>query len=217
MTKTASRVSELGEAEYARRLAKLQGARWKQLLDVQRPYRNVIKKYCTGRVLEIGCGTGRNLVNLRGNATGIDINSEAIAMCHARGLTAYTPQDFQSSQTTPGSFDALLMAHVLEHVTQAEGDELLREYLPYIKPGGTVMLICPQERGFASDPTHIRWVDEVGLSRHIEVANLEPIRSFSFPFPRWMGRPFVYNEFIAIACTRQVVDRATADSIKLPR
>jgi predicted SAM-dependent methyltransferase len=91
------------------------------------------------------------------------------------------------------------MAHVLEHVTEHVGDALLHEYVPYLKPGGTVMLICPQERGFASDPTHIRWVDHAGLSRHIASTGLVPKHARSFPFPRWMGKPFIYNEFIAVA------------------
>ncbi len=188
------------DAEYARRLADLQGARWKQLLDVQRPYRSVIRKYCSGRVLEVGCGTGRNLLNLRGNAIGVDVNTEAIRMCKDQGFTAYTPEEFsRSAHAEPQSFDSLLMAHVLEHVTEADGDGLLRKYLPFLKPGGTVMLICPQERGFASDPTHVRWVDDSGLARHMKAAHLQPLRTFSFPFPRWMGKPFIYNEFIAIA------------------
>jgi len=193
-------VPEANDAEYARRLADLQGARWKQILDVQRPYRSVIRRHCSGNVLEVGCGTGRNLLNLSGNAIGIDVNKEAIRMCQAQGFTAFTPDDFYlSPHATPEHFDSLLMAHVLEHVTEESGDALLREYLPFVKPGGTVMLICPQERGFASDPTHIRWVDQTALARHLAAAHLEPLRTFSFPFPRWMGKPFIYNEFIAVA------------------
>jgi predicted SAM-dependent methyltransferase len=137
---------------------------------------------------------------LRGNVIGVDVNEDAILMCQAQGFSAYTPDDFhRSPHARPEHFDSLLMAHVLEHVTEEAGDTLLREYLPFVKPGGTVMLICPQERGFASDPTHIRWVDQTALARHLAAVHLEPIRRFSFPFPRWMGKPFIYNEFIAVA------------------
>jgi len=77
--------------------------------------------------------------------------------------------------------------------------ELLRDYLRFIRPGGRVFLVCPQERGYASDPTHVwfaRDVDLAGLAEHL---GLEVERSFSFPFPRWAGKLFIYNEFCVTA------------------
>jgi SAM-dependent methyltransferase len=189
----------MGDAEYAERLASLQGARWKQVLDVQRPYRKVLEKYCTGKVLEIGSGTGRNLRNLRGRAVGIDVNEEAVRMCRDQGLTAYTPETFVGSpDDLPGTYDALLLSHLLEHVTVEAGDGLIRDHLRYLKPGGIVLAICPQERGFSSDHTHIRWVDFDGLESHRQSVGLESVRAFSFPFPRAFGRLFIYNEFIHV-------------------
>ena len=38
---------------------------WKQLLDVQRPYRANLRRLDMGFVLEVGCGIGRNLLSLR--------------------------------------------------------------------------------------------------------------------------------------------------------
>jgi SAM-dependent methyltransferase len=189
----------MGDAEYAERLVSLQGARWKQLLDVQRPYRKVLDKYCAGRVLEIGCGTGRNLRNLQGRGVGIDVNEDAVQICHDQGLTAYTPHTFAgSADDLPGTYDALLLSHLLEHVTVEMGDALIRDHLRYLKPGGTVLTICPQERGFGSDDTHIRWVDFDGLESHRKSVGLDSVKSFSFPFPRAFGRLFIYNEFIHV-------------------
>ena len=190
----------MSDADYADRLASLQGARWKRLLDVQRPYRKVIQKYCSGRVLELGSGTGRNLRNLGGNAVGIDVNAEAVQMCRDQGFRAYTPESFLGSpDDVVGSYDALLLAHLLEHVSEEDGNSLISRHLKYLRPGGTVMMICPQERGYASDPTHIRWVDFEGLESHRKSNQLEAVASFSFPFPRVFGKPFIYNEFINVA------------------
>ena len=58
-----------------------------------------------------------------------------------------------------------------------------------------MFFICPQERGYASDPTHVWFAtgpDLVELSREV---GLEPGRSWSFPLPRSAGRIFIYNEF----------------------
>ncbi len=190
------------DPEYAQRLVRLQDARWKQILDVQRPYRMNIRRHCTGRVLDIGCGTGRNLMNLRGAGTGIDINVDAVRLARSKGLAAYTPDDFDRSEhAVPGGFDSLLMAHVLEHMDFETGQGLLTAYLPFVRPGGTVMLICPQERGFASDATHVRWVDSEELLRHAEGLGLEPSQGYSFPLPRRLGRAFIYNEFVLVART----------------
>jgi hypothetical protein len=61
------------------------------------------------------------------------------------------------------------------------------------------MLICPQEKGYASDATHTRWVDLTEMRRHAEASNLVVTHEYSFPFPRWAGKSFVYNEFVLAA------------------
>jgi hypothetical protein len=81
----------------------------------------------------------------------------------------------------------------------AGAEDILREYLPYLKSGGKVFFVCPQERGYASDPTHIRFTDGVALSELAVSVGLLPEPWFSFPFPRWAGKAFIYNEFCLLA------------------
>jgi 2-polyprenyl-3-methyl-5-hydroxy-6-metoxy-1,4-benzoquinol methylase len=195
-------VESTSDPEYAKRLARLQGARWKLLLDVQRPYRWNIRRHCQGRVLDVGCGTGRNLVNLRGAGIGVDVNEDAVRYARSKGLAAYTPDEFlESGLAVPGTFDSMLVAHVLEHVDVDSGNALLAAYADYVRPGGTVLLICPQERGFASDSSHVRWVDFAELRRHAAALDLDVLRQYSFPVPRALGRAFIYNEFVLVART----------------
>ncbi len=59
-----------------------------------------------------------------------------------------------------------------------------------------MVFICPQERGYASDPTHVRFVDDAGLARLAQSVSLHVERRCSFPFPRAVGRVFPYNEFV---------------------
>jgi hypothetical protein len=92
-----------------------------------------------------------------------------------------------------------LLAHVVEHMERDHALQLLREYLPYLRPGGRVLLICPQERGYASDPTHVWFAQDFDLAELVTTLGLEPERSFSFPFPRKAGKLFVYNEFCVTA------------------
>jgi hypothetical protein len=87
------------------------------------------------------------------------------------------------------------------------GRALLTEYLRFLRQGGSVFMICPQEVGYRSDPTHVRFVTDVGLLALIRDVGLTPVRSFSFPFPRWVGKVFIYNEF----CLKAVAPGASSD------
>ncbi|WNV74804.1 methyltransferase domain-containing protein [Geodermatophilus sp. DSM 44513] len=187
-------------ADYAARLVALAGAGWKQRLDVQRPYRWNLRRLGLGRVLDVGCGVGRNLAHLDGNAFGVDHNPTSVAIARERGLSACTPEEFAGGpHDRPGAFDSLLLAHVVEHVDHEVAVDLVRRYLPVLRPGGRVVFICPQERGWASDPTHVRFVDDADLAALSAELGLTVERSSSFPFPRPVGRLFPHNEFVVVA------------------
>jgi SAM-dependent methyltransferase len=188
------------ESAYADRLTRIEGAWWKRLLDVQRPYRWNLRRLGLGYVLDVGCGIGRNLVHLRGSGVGVDHNAEAIAVAKRRGLVAMLPDDFLASPyATPGRFDSLLLAHVAEHMRWAEAKDLVASYLPYVRQGGSVVLITPQEAGFRSDATHVEFMDLAALGRLARANGLVTARAYSFPFPRLVGRVFRYNEFVLVA------------------
>lgn len=184
------------DAAYTERLVQLQTVWWKRVLPVQAPYRYNVRRLGLGRVLDVGCGLGRVLHHLDGNGVGVDHNADFVAACRAGGLTAYTTDEFPSSvDAVRESFDAILLAHVVEHVDPATADEILETYLPYVRPGGAVHFITPQERGYASDPTHVHWSDESDLRGLAGRHGLTVERAYSFPFPRRFGRLFIYNEF----------------------
>ncbi|MBA3523169.1 MAG: class I SAM-dependent methyltransferase [Geodermatophilaceae bacterium] len=186
--------------EYAARLQRLELSRWKRLLDVQRPYRWNLRRLKLGRVLDVGCGIGRNLVNLEGSGVGVDHNAESVAVARSRGLTAWTTAEFADSpDAVEAGYDALLLAHVMEHVDADVAEAILRDYLPYLRPGGRVVFMTPQEVGYRSDSTHVRFVDAAELRRHSEAVGLKVVRSYSFPFPRPVGRVFRHNEFVVAA------------------
>lgn len=188
--------------EYADRLRDLSGARWKELLDVQRPYRWNLHRQGLGRTLDVGCGIGRNLVNLGRGSVGVDHNPESIAECRARGLEAYTTEEWETADVAvPAAFDGMLLAHVLEHVQPEHWEGLVTAYLPFVKPGGRVMMICPQEKGYTTDSTHVHFTDGVQMADLARRVGLQVEKNFSFPFPRVAGRVFPYNEFCLVART----------------
>lgn len=186
--------------DYTRRLESLEGVWWKRRLDVQRPYRWNLHRLDLGRTLDIGCGIGRNLAALAPGSIGIDHNPTSIAVARSRGLRVMMPDEFGASEACqPATFDSLLLSHVIEHMDEHAGRHLVETYLPCLRPGGSVVFICPQERSYASDPTHVRFVTFRDLTRLAENVGLRVSRQYSFPFPRFAGRVFPHNEFVVRA------------------
>ena len=188
------------DREYTTRLEQETGRRWKRLLGVQAPYRLHIRRVIEGRVLDIGCGIGRNLQHLDGHGVGVDVNPYSIEVARKQGLTAYTVDEFGSSpDAAPASYDSVLIAHVLEHMTPVEASDLLAAYMPYLRSGGRVVIIVPQEAGFRSDATHVTFLDLGDLAGFEAVNGLTRERGYSFPFPRFVGRVFTHNETVALS------------------
>lgn len=187
-------------SDYAARLQTLEQARWKRVLDVQRPYRWNLRRLVEGMVLDVGCGIGRNLVALEGRAVGVDHNPDSIALARQRGCVAFTAEEFQASEhARHGAFGTMLLAHVVEHMPHADAVELVRSYLPYLAPRGQLLLICPQEKGYTTDVTHVEFADFDALRDLSLQVGAAPEKEMSFPLPRWAGRVFPYNEFVATA------------------
>lgn len=194
-------VPDTGGADYAERMAALQGVWWKKALGVQLPYRWNVRRLLHGRqrILDVGCGNGRNLAHL-GRGVGVDHNPDLVAAARAQGLTAWTTHEWPTSpDAAPRSYDALLLAHVLEHLSVEDADGVVRGYLPYLKDDARLVLICPQERGYETDPTHIRFLDFADLDRSARSWGFVPAERRSFPLSRRSGTWFPYNEFVLVA------------------
>ncbi len=191
---------ETAGADYADRLARLEGAWWRRAVPVQLPYALHLRSLRLGRTLDVGCGLGRNLKHLPAGSVGVDHNAVSVARCRTRGLTACTVEELAELPPDRATdFDSILLAHVVEHMTEPEGDALLASVLTRLRPGGRLVLITPQERGYTTDATHVRFVDNQALSVLAERQGLVVERSYSFPFPRAAGRAFPYNEFVLLA------------------
>jgi 2-polyprenyl-3-methyl-5-hydroxy-6-metoxy-1,4-benzoquinol methylase len=186
-------------ADYTERLQRRTGATWKRLLNVQAPYRWNVRRLRLGFTLDVGCGIGRNLSHLDGNGVGVDHNAASIAAARAAGFTAFVTGDFFASDfAAPGRFDSMLAAHLVEHVQEPQAIEIVRSYLPFVRSGGTVVFITPQERGYASDATHVRFSGFDEVAKLCADVGLTVTRQYSFPFPRFAGKIFTYNEFVTV-------------------
>ena len=187
------------EDSYADYLRQSQESWWRRLFDVQRPYRRNIRRLEPGLVLDVGCGTGRNLAHLDGRGVGVDHNPHSVAQARSRGLEAYTVEAFAATRwNRSGAFDALLCSHVLEHMSLDDARQLLRGYLPLVRVNGKVILIVPQAAGFRSDSTHETFLDPSRLAALVRPLPLVHVQTYSFPFNSRVGRLFRHNETVAL-------------------
>lgn len=95
------------------------------------------------RVLDAGCGTGRNLVEFGtlGDAAGVDPSADAVAFCHRRGLDSVRLGGLEALPFDSGDFDLLLASDVLEHVEDDRG--ALRELHRVAAPGASLVITVP--------------------------------------------------------------------------
>ncbi len=184
--------------DYAERLTRLSGAKWKKMLNAQLPYRWNLSSLKLGKTLDVGCGIGRNLGNLSGNSVGVDHNKHAIKIAREKGYKAFTVDEFKKSKDYKrNSFESMLLAHVLEHLTIDESKAIVKEYLPYVSD--KVVVICPQEKGFTTDSTHVTFLNHKDIEEILKSLNLTIEKSYSFPFFRAVGKLFTYNETVVVA------------------
>jgi SAM-dependent methyltransferase len=196
-------------ADYAAELEEKSAGGLRRWIDFQRPYRWNIRRLEPGRTLDVGCGVGRHLIHLPPGSVGVDFNEHVVARARARGGDAKTVDAFTADPGEP--FDSILLSHVLEHMTVEQGRDVLGQYLPYLRPGGRVIAICPQEKGYYDPPgehpdeldpsgggAHVTFLDPQALESILEEVGLRPEKAYSFPFFRPVGRLFRYNESVVI-------------------
>ena len=194
---------DTSEPWYTARLNRLGNKKWKILLGAQRPFQAPITNLRLGKTLEIGCGVGRVLQWLP-NSIGVDHNSTSGAAARARGLTAFTNEEFHLSEfAISKSFDSIVMAHLLEHLSEDERNTIMKEFREYLIPEGRLVIICPQEAGFYSDSTHIEYLDFISIKEYGLRHNFVVELATSNPFPRFFGKLFRYNEFFVVLKSRQ--------------
>lgn len=97
-------------------------------------------------VLDAGCGTGQNLVNIgrqvTSSAYGFDVSSEAALLCKKRGLTNICRASINDIPFAPDTFAAVVSVDVFECDSVLE-DQAYGEIWRVLKPGGYMVLVVP--------------------------------------------------------------------------
>ena len=79
----------------------------------------------------------------------------------------------------------------------SQGRKIIKEFLPYIK--NNIVVICPQEKGFKTDETHVNYLSKAAIEDILLSLGLAIDKSFSFPLHKYFGKIFTHNETVVVA------------------
>lgn len=114
-------------------------------ISKRRAVHKLIEKYNTKekpKILDIGCGTGKNMEELQnlGSIYGLDSSSEALRFCKKRGLNNLILGSAEKTSLKNNSFDIITILDVLEHT---EDNKTLKEMHRILKKDGLIIITVP--------------------------------------------------------------------------
>ncbi len=95
------------------------------------------------RILDAGCGSGRNMVDLAryGTVTGIELSETSVALARNRGAGEVVSGSVLEMPFAEDSFDLAVSLDVIEHLEDDLG--ALRELRRTVAPGGALLVTVP--------------------------------------------------------------------------
>ncbi len=94
-------------------------------------------------ILDVGCGTGGNIILLKefGNVTGIDFSDEALRLAGGKGFDKLVRADATAMPFSDNTFDLVSALDTIEHI--AEDLKVVQESFRVLKPGGIFLVTVP--------------------------------------------------------------------------
>jgi SAM-dependent methyltransferase len=148
------------------------------------------------RLLDVGCGAGRDLALLRELGwvvEGVEVDPASLRVARDRGLTVH--QGTLAEQAfAADSFDVVAMSHVIEHLHQPQA--VLRECFRILRRGGRLIVATPNARGMLHRKYREYWL-ALDPPRHLILFTQDSLGALITQggFSRVKTRTTVHNAF----------------------
>lgn len=147
---------------------------------------SLLRKLRPGRIVDVGCGSGRDLLTLRDqgwSVVGVETDPRAAAAASAAGIDVRAGT-LETADLEPESADVITMFHVLEHVTDPV--EVFRRARKALRPGGLLLAHVPNFDGWAARlfrgawyaldvPRHVNFFGAKTISEALSRSGLEQV------------------------------------------
>ena len=136
------------------------------------------------QILDAGCGSGRNMVELQryGAVTGIELSETSVALARERHAGEVVSGSVLEMPFADGRFELAVSLDVIEHLEDDLG--ALRELRRTVKPGGALLVTVPAYQwlwsGHDEINHHHRRYTRRSLQRVAEQAGWEQVRTTYF-------------------------------------
>jgi SAM-dependent methyltransferase len=155
-----------------------------------------LSEYGCGRVLDVGCGTGRLINQLPMPACGIDWNMSNLAQVGRGGVVLQG--NALALPFADRNFDGVHCSHLIEHFCPSDAYQALSELGRVTQIDGLLVIRTPVLwRGFYDDLTHIRPYNPKVFLRYLcQEGGQRTFRAHSFQFElvklRYRYLPLIY-------------------------
>ena len=189
---------------------------YKQYLErmtesVQKSSKGLIPFYASGKTLDVGCGSGvlLDILNRNGvEAEGIDINTEAIKVCHEKGLKAkcipldevkekYNTIIFSSVLHEFSSYDEnnrfsnkpiIDALNAAKNILNDDGKIIIRDGLKGDKSNGYLYV-----KDIKTVQAFKKFINESPIFSHINKNELFITNEAKITAPRWVLKEFIFT------------------------
>jgi SAM-dependent methyltransferase len=196
---------EVDRIHYGRQYTDYQQKRPWFRKQIRQLYLTNILSHVSGPTLDLGCGIGELLEKLPKGSLGTEINQESISYCRQQHLNVIyydlLERDISFAFLPRNHYLTCIISHVLEHFSTPQN--VLESLFPALAEIGIqkIIVVVPGIKGFKSDPTHKKFINEAFLHHHnLFQTNFYAVNQTRyFPFNiASAGKIFTHNEWIVV-------------------